>query len=401
MNKKISLGAALILMSFAVLLTFMITFVYINNAYNRIIGGAELNDRIILKLTELDRAVRNNFIGEIDTRKMVESIAEGFVRGLGDRYAEYMPPDRFAEHMRLTQGRMVGIGVEVIFNDYRGGVIEVTDVTAGSPAEAGGMLFGDLIYKVDGELISELGYFEAVSRVRGEAGTNVTLTVLRGEAYREETELIFTRAEVRVQTVRHEMMRNNIGYIRIREFNQQTPNEFRVALDALLELGAASFIFDVRNNGGGDLQGITQTLNYLLPEGPIIRIYSRDATRENVIYSTGENELIAPMVVLMNERTASAAELFCAALKDYEKAILVGVTTFGKGTVQSIHRLSDNSAIRLSTAKYAPPFSDNYDGVGVTPHVEVQLAEESLRTPIERLTFDEDLQLQEALRILE
>ena len=403
MNKKISLGSALILTSAAVLLTFMVTFVHIGRNFNRMMADTDLQHRIMLKLSELDGIARNLFIGEIDDQKLLESIADGFVRGLGDRFAEFMPAARYLEHLRLTQGRMVGIGVEVIFSDYRGGVIEVTHVSEESPAEAGGMLVGDYIYKVEGERVADLGYFESISKVRGAVGTDVLLTVLRkpeGAYTREEKELIFTRAEVRVQTVRHELMRGDVGYIRIREFNQETPNEFKAAVDELLGLGAAGFIFDVRNNGGGDLQGITQTLDFLLPPGPIIRIYS-GASGENVIHSHGGSRLTAPMVVLMNERTASAAELFCAALKDYEKATLVGVTTFGKGTVQSIHRLSDNSAVKLSTAIYSPPFSDNYDGIGVTPHIEVRLSEEANRTPIERLAPEEDLQLLEALRILE
>jgi carboxyl-terminal processing protease len=275
----------------------------------------------------------------------------------------------------------------------------VTNVTAGAPAENVGMLIGDYIYKIEDELVSSLGYFESVNKVKGEEGTDVNLTVLRGANYSEEIVLTFTRAEVRIQTIKYELMQDNVGYIFIRSFNQETPNEFKEALDALEELGAVSFIFDLRNNPGGDLQGITQTLDYLLPEGPIIRIFYRGG-REEVFHSGADKELIAPMVVLINENTASAAELFCAALKDYEKATLIGVTTFGKGTVQSINRLSDNSALKISSAKYAPPFSDNYDGIGVEPHTEIRLSEESMRKLVERMTLDEDLQLQEALKIL-
>ena len=399
MNKKISLGSALILASFFALLTFMLTFVNINRVYNRILADTELSDRITHKLAEIDREVRKNFIGEIDNQKLIDSIAEGFVRGLGDRYAEYMSAERYMEHIKLNQGRMVGIGVEVMLNEHRGGVIEVTNVYAYSPAETGGMLIGDYIYKVEGELVSALGYVEAVDRVRGEEGTQVMLTILRGEGHTEEVELTFTREVVQVQTVRYELMQGNVGYIKIRDFNRETPNEFKAALDALAGLGADRYIFDVRNNPGGDLQGITETLDYLLPEGPIIRIYYANG-REEVIYSSQASELIAPMVVLINENTASAAELFSAALKDYEKATLIGVITFGKGTVQTINRLSDNSALKISSARYAPPFSENYDGVGVAPHIEVVLDEELRRVRVERLTLEQDAQLREALRVL-
>ena len=399
MNKRISVGSALILASFVALFTYMITFLNMNYTYNRILADTELNDRITHKLAEIDREVRRLYIGEIDNQALVDAVADGYVRGLGDRYAEYMPAKRYIEHLKMAQGRMVGIGVEVLYNEDRGGLIEVMNVTVGSPAEYGGMLIGDYIYKVEGELVSSLGYMEAVNRVKGEEGTQVSLTVLRGAAY-EEIELVFTRAEVRVQTIRYELMQDSIGYIKIREFNQETPNEFKRALDELEELGATGFIFDLRNNGGGDLQGITQTLDYLLPEGPIIRIFYRGA-REEILYSKPDYELTAPMVVLMNENTASAAELFCAALKDYEKATLIGVTTFGKGTVQSINRLSDNSALKISSARYSPPFSDNYDGIGVEPHIEIRIGEEFMGRPVERLTLEEDTQLREALQVLE
>ena len=398
MNKKISLGSALIFASFTVLLTFMLTFVYMSNTYNKILADTELNDRITHKLAEIDREVRRLFIGEIDNQTLLDSIADGYVRGLGDRYAEYMPAERYVEHIRMTQGRMVGIGVEVMFdNEIRGGVIEIMNVTADSPAERAGMLIGDYIYKINGEPVAGLGYAESVNRIKGEEGTDVTLTVLRGGNF-QEIEMTVTRAEVRVQTVRYELMQNNTGYIKIREFNQETPNEFKEALDNLERLGAKSFVFDVRNNPGGDLQGITQTLDYLLPEGPIIRIFYKSA-REEIFYSD-ENEITMPMAVLINENTASAAELFCAALKDYEKATLIGVTTFGKGTVQSINRLSDNSALKISSARYAPPFSDNYDGIGVAPHIEIRLAEESMGKAVEKMSLEEDLQLAEALRVL-
>jgi len=397
MNKKISLGSAVVLISFAVLLTFMITFVNTNNRYNRMLATTELSDRVTLKLAELDRKAREIYIGDIDSQKLLDGIAEGYVRGLGDRYAEYMNVDRYTEYLRSNQGRMVGIGIEVLPSEERGGVIEVALVMPDSPAEAGGILEGDYIYKVEDELISSLGYTEAIDKIRGEAGTEVNLTILRGG---EEIEMSLVRAEVRTQTVRSRMIGGDIGYIRIRQFNQETPNEFINAVDELASLGAEKYIFDVRFNPGGDLDGVVDTLNYLLPEGPIIRYTYRNGREESRM--SDENEIVAPMAVLMNESTASAAELFCAALKDYEKAVLIGTKTFGKGTMQGIYPLSDRTtALKISNARYYPPFSDCYDEVGIMPHMEVSLPDGLLREKsFDRITDEEDTQLQAAIRIL-
>jgi carboxyl-terminal processing protease len=397
MNRKISLSSALVLISFAVLLTFMITFVNTNNRYNRMLATTELSDRVTLKLAELDRRAREIYIWDIDNQKLLDSIAEGYVRGLGDRYAEYMNVARYSEYLRSNQGRMVGIGIEVLPSDERGGVIEVALVMPDSPAEAGGMLEGDLIYKVGDERISSMGYAEAVDRIRGETGTSVDLTILRGGI---EIEKSFIRAEVRTQTVRSRLINGDIGYIRIRQFNQETPNEFINAVDELAAQGAEKYIFDVRFNPGGDLDGVVNTLNFLLPEGPIIRYMYKNGREEERM--SDENEIAAPMAVLMNESTASAAELFCAALKDYEKAVLIGAQTFGKGTMQGIYQLSDRTtALKISNARYFPPFSDCYDGVGIEPHMEVSLPDGLLREKsFDRISDEEDTQLQAAIKVL-
>ena len=398
MNRKISLGSAVVLMCFAVLLTFMITFVNVNNRYNKMLANTAIGDKVNLKLAELDKKAREYYIGEIDNQKLLDSIAEGYVRGLDDRYAEYMNAERFAEYMQSNQGKMVGIGVEVLPSEEMGGVIEITHVMADSPAERGGMIVGDYIYKVNSELVSSLGYMGAVDKVRGEKGTEVILTILRES---EELELTFIRDEVKTVTVQSRLINNNIGYIRIKEFNKETPNEFIEAMKSLESLGALSYIFDVRYNPGGDLDGVTETLDYLLPEGPIIKYVSKDGGE--VIVSSDPNDIVAPMAVLMNESTASAAELFCAALRDYEKAVLIGVKTYGKGTMQTIYPLSDRvTAFKITYAKYYPPFGGSYDGIGVYPHngMEIKLPDELLKEKsFDKLTDEEDTQLQAAINV--
>jgi len=400
MNKKISLGSAVVLICFSVLLTFMITFINASNKYNKVIAETELSNKVTLKLEELDRMARAYYIGEIDSQKIMDGIAEGYVKGLSDRYAEYMNPERYAEYQKNNQGIMVGIGVEVLPSEDKGGVIEVTSVYPNSPAERGGMLTGDYIYKVEDEFVSALGYVEAVGKVKGEEGTNVNLTILRGSDHSEEIVLTFTREQVQTQSVKHRIINGDIGYLRIKEFNQETPNEFINAVNELKANGATQYIFDVRYNPGGDLKGVTETLDYLLPEGPIIRYVYKNRDEESIL--SDSDEIVAPMAVLINESTASAAELFCAALQDYGKAVLIGTKTFGKGTMQGIYPMSDGrTAFKVSNAKYYPPFSDCYDGIGVYPHMEVTLPEELLKTKsFDKLEDNEDTQLQAAIDAL-
>ena len=401
MNKKISLGSALMLVCFAVLLTFMITYVNTYNKFNINLANTGLGDRMILKLAELEKIAGSHYIGEIDRQQILDGVAAGYVMGLGDRYACYYTAEEYAQYQLTNQGRLVGIGVEVLYAQEMGGVIEITLVYPDSPAEAGGMFEGDYIYMVEGELVSELGYYEAIEKIRGEIGTQITLTVLRGGPDFEELELTFTRDEVKTQSVKHRMIDGDIGYVRIKEFNQETPGEFKSAIDELAAAGASKYIFDLRYNPGGDLLGVTQSLNYLLPEGPIIRYTYKNGGEPEVILSDAE-EMVAPMAVLMNESTASAAELFCAALRDYEKAVLIGTKTYGKGTMQGIYPLSDKiTAIKISNAKYLPPFGENYDGIGVFPHMEVALPEDLLKEKnFEKITDEEDTQLQAAIKAL-
>jgi carboxyl-terminal processing protease len=210
--------------------------------------------------------------------------------------------------------------------------------------------------------------------------------------------MTFVRSEFETRSVVARMYDGSVGIIRINEFNQRTPAEFGSALSELTAMGARAFVFDIRNNFGGDLEGIIGTLDHIIAENEVlIRIIGRNG-REDFRRARTRSELRVPMAVLINGRTASAAELFGAVLRDYDKAVLVGETTYGKGTMQTVLILSDGSAISISNAKYNPPFGENYEGIGVTPHIEVSIPAELLRERhLFQLADDEDTQLQAAL----
>ncbi|GHU34385.1 peptidase S41 [Clostridia bacterium] len=394
MEKKITLGTALILAAFAVLLTFMLTYVGVNNRYNKIIDETQLNNKVIAKLTEIDSLISANFMGELDKSKLADSAASGYVYALGDTYAQYYSESDYLELTRYTNGKSVGIGIEITSDKVSGGIL-IKLVNAGSTAMEAGILAGDIIIGVDGVSTDDLTYAEAVERVRGDVGTTVALTILRGE---EERQINVVRAEITRNTV-HSRLIGDIGYIKITDFVETTPNDFNSVIDSLTAEGAAKFIFDVRNNPGGLISSVVSVLDRLLPEGPIVHVIVKG---EDKIYDSDATELTVPVAVLMNEQTASAAEIFAAAIKDYKKGTLVGTKTFGKGIVQTIYPLSDKSAVKFTTATYNPPFSDNFNGIGVIPDISSAYDEAALAIIAERLlTDDEDTQLQAAIASLQ
>ena len=276
------------------------------------------------------------------------------------------------------------------------------NVMPDSPALEGGILPNDLVVAVEGEDVAFLGYNEAINRIRGEIGTTVTLTILRGENYTERFDVTLTRRAVQEQTVTYEeicadLFYRPLAYISVSTFNNKTPEQFKEALGEGLTNRARGYIIDMRNNGGGTLESVVKMLDMILPEGPVVRIQYKDGTE--TVYESDEFCFNEPIVVLVNGNTASAAELFTASLRDYGKAFVIGDTTFGKGTVQTLFKLSDGSALRLSTAMYAPPFSDNFEGEGITPDIPVSLAEEFKNVNLFNLDIEDDAQLQAAINL--
>ena len=393
MNRKISFGAACVLMIMVALLTFLITWVGSLRYTNARLESVYLFEDSYSKLKEIDDYVRRYYIGQVDEGDLSDGILYGYVAALGDPFSMYMNAEDYKESMQSMQGQQEGIGVTV-FYDADTGYLKVVSVVENSPAENIGIHAGDILYKVGGEDIAQLGYYPAVAKIKGEAGTTVNLTVLRGN---EELTFDVVRAVVQTKTVSYRKMESNIGYIDIESFDLTTTEEFKNALNELKKQGCDRFVFDVRHNPGGNLTTICDVLDMLLPAGPIIRIEYNDGSVHS--YSSDASCLEMPMAVLIDENSYSAAELFAAALKDYEIATLVGTTTYGKGTMQQTVPLKDGeSALHLSIAKYSPPFSENYHGVGVTPNMEVKLSKD---VTFWELTDETDTQLAAAKAVLE
>ncbi len=395
MKKRFSIlvliSAMLISALIAVLITFGATYNFVRgqNSYEGNIENMEM-------LKALDHAYRQYYYGELDDKALEEALIAGYIYGTGDRYGEYMDAQRVESFTADNNGESVGIGVSVIYNDeYR--MLEVVNVVPHSPAEEADVRIGDLISVIGGKDASNMTYTEALDAMAGKADTIAEFSVLRGD---KTLDFSITRRKVTQQNAKGRMHADGVtGVIRLEEFDINTPSQFKSEIARLQKEGATRFVFDVRNNPGGDLESVVDILDFLLPEGPIIRICAKDGTEQQ---RTSDAECFkAPMAVLINENTASAAELFASALSDYELATLVGKTSYGKGSMQTILPLINGSALRITYRMYKPPFSDNYDGVGIKPHIDIDMAEDVRDISLYKLTDDNDTQLIAAVQNFE
>ena len=351
----------------------------------------------ITKLKQVDKLIRSIFVGQIDDDYLSDKIIEGYIEGLNDKYSRYYSIDEMSLYMDSLNSELIGIGVYIVYDDENQGIY-ITGLMPDSPALNAGMQIGDIITKVEDITVSSETYYEALAAVPGKEGDIRKIEIKRAPDYSETISMEIEIKKVTQNTVNYQMLDNNIALIKIIQFNTPTADEFKTILDKAINDGADKFIFDVRNNPGGALDSIVSVLDRILPDGPIVKIVSSDGS-ERVISSSSSASLDYPIVVLINNNTASAAELFSSALRDYNIATLIGETTYGKGTMQSIRYLSDGSGVSISTNMYNPPYGDNYEGIGVDPHIEVKLTPEQLANYY-KLTIEEDTQIQAAIKEL-
>lgn len=345
------------------------------------------------KLQELENILTNYYIGDIDQTEMEDMAAVGMVAGIGDRWSYYISADELQAHEDTMSNSYVGIGVTIARLDDGSG-FTVEKVEPDGPAKNGGILPGDIIVAVDGQRVSDVGLDEAADMVSGEENTTVEITVLR-----EESEIAFTltRARILVQVASGQMVTDDIGYIRINNFDERCCEETVALIEELEQQGAKGFVFDVRFNPGGYRSELVDLLDYLLPEGVLFKA-------ENCFGQTDEDYSDAsckdvPMAVLINGDSYSAAEFFAAALWEYEYAVTVGEPTTGKGYFQTTISLSDGSAVNLSVGKYYTPNGVSLAEVGgLTPDVTVEVdTETAAQIYSGTLDVQDDAQLQAAI----
>ncbi len=395
MNKKISVWTLIVCLIVTVVITFNTTYTVLNILHNKEKAELLSQDTFIGSLLTVSELIEKNYAGTIDDEELKDSVIRGYLQGIGDKYSAYMTAKEYEAYKAEFAGNTVGVGINALF-DIEHNVIEVIDVVPNSPAEKAGILAGDFIVAVDGTRVDKAGYYETLDLIRGESGTEVVITVLRNS---EEIDLQCIRAAVDVVTVKYRVysLDNTVGVISISSFYSKTPEELKAAVESLKASGCEKFVFDIRNNGGGELGSIINSLDYLLPEGKLADIFYK-VTGKTSTYKSDASFLDASVAVIVNGNTASAAELFAAALRDYTKegkydAVLIGTTTYGKGVFQSTFEMPDGSAFKITCGRYDPPCGVNYDGKGVTPDVIEDLSEEAKKIGYYKLTDDTDNQL--------
>lgn len=351
------------------------------------------------KVEELVSLLDEKYVDGLDMKKLDDALSNAAVAATGDRWSYYISAEDFASYLESNANAYVGIGVTIQKPEDEATAkgFAIKSVTPSSPAEEAGLRAGDIITAVEGESTVALGMTETKNRVRGEAGTEVTLTILRGE---ESFDVAVMRAKIEVEVVASRLMDNGIGYIKINNFDSNCARDTIAAIESLREKGAQSLVFDLRFNPGGMKTELLTVLDYLLPEGPLFT--SVDYLGNETTDYSDANYLDMPMAVIVNDDSYSAAEFFAAALQEYGAATIVGTKTCGKGNYQQTFQLSDGSAVAVSTGHYKTPHGVTLTDVGVTPDIVVEVDDETYQNLYLGLVdAAADTQLQAAISALQ
>jgi carboxyl-terminal processing protease len=316
--------------------------------------------------TEVLSLVESNYVEDIQSEELLEGAIRGMLRAL-DPHTAYMTPEVFREMQVETEGEFGGLGIEVTIQDD---ILTVVAPIEGTPADKAGVLAGDMIVKVDGNSTKNMTLVEAVRLMRGPVGSPIVISVLR-KNMEEPMDITIVRDLIHIQSVRSRLINSSIGYIRLRSFNKTTSNDLNDALQNLEGQGMTRLILDVRNNPGGLLDQAVETAGLFLEPGKkIVSIKGRYPNQLMPPFTAERSGHTGyPMVVLINAGSASASEIVAGALQDHGRALLLGATTFGKGSVQTIVPLSDGSGLRLTTAKYYTPKDRLIQGKGIDPDI--------------------------------
>ncbi|HJH49438.1 S41 family peptidase [Merdimonas faecis] len=342
------------------------------------------------KLSVLKGLIDENYIGDVDEEALEEGIYKGYIQGLEDPYSVYYNEEETKDLYETTEGEYSGIGA-VLSQDLESGVITLVQIYEDSPAAKAGLKDNDILTKVGDIEVTGMDLSEVVTYIKGEKGTDVDLTVLRGEDA-EEITVTATRDTVEAQTVKYEMLEGQTGYLSVSEFDSVTYAQYEEALNELTAQGMTGLIVDLRNNPGGNLNTVCEMLDLVLPKGTIVYTEDKDGKRETAT-SDDEHQINVPMVVLVNGNSASASEIYAGAIQDYGIGKIVGTQTYGKGVVQQIFDLGDGTSVKLTIAEYFTPNGRSIDGEGITPDVEVEY-EADENNP------EADNQLEKALEVM-
>lgn len=374
--------------------------------------------------TEVMSMVKKYYVEEVKTKDLVDGAIKGMLNSL-DPHSSYMTPEGFKEMQVDTKGEFGGLGIQIGVKDNLLTVIAPIEDT---PAFKAGIKAGDKILKINNESTKDLGLQDAVSKMRGAPKTPVTLSIFR-EGWKDTKDFVIVREIIKIKSVKAKVLEDNIGYIKLSQFQEQTADDLAAALRQLDDSKVTSLVLDLRNDPGGLLNSAIDVASQFLPKGKLV-VYTKTRSGEkSEFFTSGENIFTPPMIILVNQGSASASEIVAGALKDWNRAVILGAQTFGKGSVQTVIPLSGGAGLRLTTAKYYTPKGISIQNTGITPDIVVKLAakngvkehrvlrekdleghlkneqKESLpdsdeTAPMEEVDEKDDIQLQRAMDIL-
>lgn len=400
LNKKDGISTyatILITMVVTMLLCYVVTNIWY---YIQIFQGEEKieYENSFMKLEKVKSIIDSSYLREYDEEELENETISGMLKGLNDPYAAYYNEEAFEAFYTQTEGEYEGVGIYVAYDSNRKMPIVISPII-GSPAADAGILPGDYIEYVDELQAASATYDELVDAIKGKVGTKVKIGLLRlneDDSY-EEIEMEIERKKIDINPVAEEVYENNIGYIKLTSFDEASYDNFKTKyLDLIDNKNVKGLIIDLRNNPGGILQVCAQITDLIVPEGKIVYTIDK-AGKEETLYSD-KNQIEIPLVILVNEGSASASEVFTAAVKDYGVGKIVGTKTYGKGVVQTLKSLGDGSYIKLTTSEYFSPNGNKIDGLGVEPDVVVEISGD--QESYYELSFEEDTQLQVAIEEL-
>ena len=342
----------------------VVTFVLTSSLFLYLLNAKTGDWTTTLKFFRALQVVKTRYIEEVPMETLMTGAVKGMINSLGDPHSIYMDAKLYKEFMIETEGSFGGVGIVLGVKDK---VLTVVSPIEGTPGDKAGIKSGDQIVKIEGKDTKDMALDEAVSKIRGPEGTQVTLTIKRNQ---EQKDYTLTRSNIQIKTVTGKMLPGNIGYIRLSMFNENTGADFIRKYQELEKEGMKALLLDLRDNPGGLLEESVKVAGKLVPKGPVVSVVTRDGTRET--HSSKLEEVKYPLAVLVNGGSASASEIVAGAVQDTAVGTLVGTKTYGKGSVQTILRLDSTTAMKLTIAKYLTPKDRSINGVGIEPDVTVE-----------------------------
>lgn len=386
----------IMLIIFTAFITFIVTTAYIYKFKPTLISDlSDGNVKLIAELQKIQQAIDKYYLNDIDEDALIEGAVAGYVDALGDKYTEYIGADDMLEYTAEILGNYKGIGVYITKNIEKN-LVEVITPIPESPAEKAGIKPGDFIKRINGKEYTGEELTEVSTALKsGEIGDKINIEILRGE---ENLEIQVSLEEVNLNPLSAEVLENDIGYINLPSFDEDSAKKFKEKFDEINSKGIKSLILDLRDNGGGLVEEALTIADYFTDKGSNLLVTVNKNGKESIRTAKKDPIINIPVVVLVNGGTASASEILTGALKDLKKATIVGTKTYGKGVIQNFLQLEGGSGLKVTTAEYFTPNKTKINGIGIEPDINIELPKELQNVVI--VTKEQDIQLQKAIETL-